>query len=108
MRAEEDRAAFGGRLDPRQEVPDRRPDRGAGVVLVRLQAEIAQVRGDDVRHGTLLARRAWQRRQLGEQIDDIGGHGAILWKGHVSEAAGFAAKRPFPDTSESASFRSAH
>ena len=50
----------------------------AGVVFVDGQPEVAQVADDDVGDGALLARRARERRELGEEVDDLGGHRSIL------------------------------
>ena len=71
MRAEEQRHAVRGRLDPRVQVPRVRPDLGAGVVLVHLEREIAKVRGHAIGDLALLARRAPERGQLGEERDDL-------------------------------------
>ena len=64
--------------EPAVEVADVRADLRAGVVFVDRQAEIAQVADDGVRDRALVARRARERRELGEEVDDLGGHRAIL------------------------------
>ena len=51
------------------------PTFGAGVVLVDVEPEIAQVADDHVGDGALLARRARDRRELEEEVDDLGRHG---------------------------------
>ena len=71
MRAEEERHAVRGRLDPRVQVSRVRPDLRAGVVLVHVEGEIAEVGGHAVGDLALLARRAPQRGQLGEERDDF-------------------------------------
>jgi len=73
MRAEEDRnaAAAVRRLEPAEEVPRRRADLRAGVVLVDVEAELAQVERDAVGDLALLARRARQRGKVGEELDDV-------------------------------------
>jgi hypothetical protein len=62
------------RLDARVDVPHRRPDRRTGVVLVRRQPEITQIAEYDVRRCPLLAGRRRQRRELDEEIQNLG-HG---------------------------------
>ena len=79
VRAEEERRAAVGRAHPRVEVPGRRADPSAGVVLAHLEAEVADVRGDPVGDLALLTGRAGQRCKLGEERDDVAvGHGPIL------------------------------
>jgi hypothetical protein len=78
VRAEEDRRPLGRRLDAGEDVPDRRLDRGPGVVLVRREAEVAEVRGHDVGDGALLPGWARDRGQLGEKVEHLVRHGAIL------------------------------
>src|SRR5207253_10240054 len=70
---EEDRnaAAPGRRLEPAEEVPRRRADLRPGVVLVDVEAELAQVERDAVGDLALLARRARQRGEVGEELDDV-------------------------------------
>ena len=53
------------------------PILGAGVVLVGVEPEVAQVAQHDVGDGALLARRARQRRELEEELERVvvlGGH----------------------------------
>ena len=78
VRAEEDRVAAVGRFEAAVDVADVRADLRARIVLVDRQPEIAQVADHDVRNRALLARRARERRQLGEKVDDLGGHRSIL------------------------------
>ena len=54
VRAQEERRAVGGRLETCVEVPHRRADACAGVVLVDVEREIAQVAGDRVGDRPLL------------------------------------------------------
>ena len=76
VRAEEDRrpAAVPVRPDAAVEVAHVRADGRAGVVLVDGQAEVPQIARDRVRNGTLLARRARDCRQLGEEVEDLRRH----------------------------------
>ena len=77
VRAEKDRhAAVAVRLDPAVEIPHRGTDGGSCIVLVDDQAELPQVPGDRIGNETLLAGRARQRGQLGEEVDDLGRHRA--------------------------------
>src|SRR5215212_6208728 len=80
MRAQKDRraAAVAAGLDAAVQVAHVRPDRRAGVVLVDAQPEVTEVARDRVGNGTLLAGRAAQGRQLGEEVDDLRWHGASL------------------------------
>src|SRR5215210_7747961 len=79
MRTQEDRrTAVSAGLDAAVQVAHVRPDRRARVVLVDGQPEVTEVARDRVGNGTLLAGRAAQRRQLGEEIDDLRWHGASL------------------------------
>src|SRR5712691_12525335 len=62
MRAEEDWSSSAvAWLETAVEVPHRRADLRAGLVLVDLEPEVAQIADDDVRHGTLLA--GWTRQR---------------------------------------------
>ena len=70
MRAEEDRRAALGAARGSAEVPDRRADLRARLVLVDAEAERAQLSGDTVCDVALLPRRARQRAQLGEEVED--------------------------------------
>ena len=78
MCAQEDGVAAVRRFQAAVDVADVRADLRARVVLVHRQAEIAQVADHDVGNRALLARRARERRQLGEKVDDLGGHRSIL------------------------------
>jgi hypothetical protein len=82
VRAEEDRRALGGRLDPREDVPDGRPDRRACIVLVGLQTEVAQIRRDDVGDTAFFPGRARDRRQLGEEVEHLRSHVRDLRRPH--------------------------
>ena len=73
VRAEEDRRPRRRRLEAAEDVAHRRADLRPGVVLVDGRAEIAQVAGDDVGDRALLARRARDRRELGEEVEDLRG-----------------------------------
>jgi len=64
VRAEEERRSLRGRLDAGIDVPE--------VVLVRLEAEIAQVARDGIGDGALLAGRARDRRELEKEVDQLG------------------------------------
>ena len=75
VRTEEERLALGARLDPGVEIPDLRARLRAGVVLVDLEAAVAEIRGDHVCDGALLAGRARERGELQEEREDVGGHG---------------------------------
>src|SRR5207237_6752308 len=77
MRAEEDRPPWSRRLDPRVQVAGRRADSLAGIVLVYLERAVTEVGDDDVGDGPLLARRTWDRRKLGEELQHFG-HGSYL------------------------------
>ena len=66
---ERDAAVRALRLQAAEQVADRRAHDGAGVVLVDLEREVAQVARDGVRDGPLLAGRARQRGQLGKQVE---------------------------------------
>ena len=79
VRAEEDRRPGGRRLEPRVQVSDGGADLGARPVLVHVERTVAQVRRDDVGDRPLLTGRARDRRQLGEELEDLG-HFAILEK----------------------------
>jgi hypothetical protein len=73
MRAEEDRHAPAvRRLEAAEEVPHRRADLRPRVVLVYLKPELAQVERDAVGDLALLARRARERGEIGEELDDVG------------------------------------
>ena len=90
VRAEEDRQAAipaACRLEPTEEVAGRRADARARVVLVHLEAELAQVERDAVCDLALLAGRARQRGEVGEELDDVG-HRQIV------ESAASAAPSP--------------
>jgi len=79
MGTEEDRrAAAVRRFEPAVEIADVRADGAACLILVDRQAEVAEITDDCVGDGALVARRAGQRGQLGEEIDDLRGHRAIL------------------------------
>ena len=52
-----------------REVADRRADLSAGLVLLDIERKVSQVRGDRVGDRPFLARRARDRRQLGEEVD---------------------------------------
>ena len=68
VRAEEERRPLGRRLQPRVQVPGIRADLRPGVVLVDLESERAQLRGDAVGDGALLP--GW-RRQRGEVEEEV-------------------------------------
>ena len=76
MRAEEDRRALPGRLEARVERAHRRADLRAGVVLVDVEADRAQLLDHTVGDDAFLARRARNGRQLEEEVQR--GHAAIL------------------------------
>jgi hypothetical protein len=78
VRAEEDRRPAVGRLQPAIDVAHVRAHLCARVVLVDREPEVAQVADDDVGDLALLAGRARQCGELGEEVDDLGGHAADL------------------------------
>ncbi len=51
------------------------PTRGPASSSSTVKPAVAQVARDDVRDRTFLARRALDRRQLAEQIEDLRRHG---------------------------------
>ena len=72
MGAEEDRrplAAAPGQAA--EDVPHRRADRRAGLVLVPLEPDVAELREHAVGDGPLLARRARDRAELEEEAEDV-------------------------------------
>ena len=69
VRAEEERRPLGGRLEPGVEVAGVRADLRAGAVLVDLEPEAAQLRGDAVGDRALLARRRRQRGEVEEEVE---------------------------------------
>ena len=72
MRAEEDRLARSAvRLEPAEDVPHRRADLRAGVVLVGFEPEGREILEHAVGDGPLLAWRARKRRQLDEQRENV-------------------------------------
>ena len=87
--------AGGRRLEPHVDVAHRRADLGAAAVLVRLEAEIAQIAQDDVGDGALLARRARDRGELEKQLEGAARrtHASILRSG----AAVTCRRGPHPD-----------
>ncbi len=74
VRAEEDRGAWRGRLKPRDDVPGVPADPRAGVVLGEVEAQVAQLAGDSLGHRALVTRRARDRAEFEEEIEDRG-HG---------------------------------
>ena len=67
--AEEDRRApVGAAREPAEQVAGVGVDPGAGVVLLDLEAELAQLRGDAIGHGTLVPGRAFDRGELEKQL----------------------------------------
>ena len=74
VRAEEQRLAVGRRLEPRVEVPHRRAGLRPGGVLVDLEPAVAQEPRDPIGDRPLLSRRAGDRRELGEQVEDVRRH----------------------------------
>ena len=90
VRAEEERRPFRRRLEPRVDVSHRRADRRTCAVLVRREAEIAQIAEHDIGDGALLARRARQRGQLEKEREDVvgglGGHRGIVVGGGYETA----------------------
>ena len=54
------------------------PTLRAGVVFVDRQAEIAEIAADGVRDCALVPGRTRERCKLGEEVDDLGCHRAIL------------------------------
>ena len=80
VRAQEERRAFAVpvRLDAAVQVADRRADLRACVVLVDVEPEVPQVPRHGVRDRALLSRRAGQRGELREQVEDVRRDAAIL------------------------------
>jgi hypothetical protein len=71
--AEEERgAAAVRRCEAAVEVPDLRPDRRAGVVLVDGEPEATELAEDAVGDGALLTRRRRDRSELEEQAHSLG------------------------------------
>jgi hypothetical protein len=71
VRAQENRRSLGRGLDPGEDVPHGRPDPRPGVVLARLETELAQVLEHPVGDRPLLSGRARDRGQLREERDDV-------------------------------------
>ena len=69
--AEEERLAVPRRLERDVDVPHRRADGRAGVVLVRVEPEIAEIAEDAVGDGALLAGRARDGGELEEEVESL-------------------------------------
>ena len=76
VRAEEHALARRGRLEAGEDVAGGRAHARAGVVLVGLEAAVAQVADDAVGDRPLLARRARHSRQLEEEFQHLRHGGA--------------------------------
>jgi hypothetical protein len=71
VRAEEDRQAACRRRQTAGEVPRRSVELRRGLVFVPLQADLRQVRADAVGNRPLLSRRARNRAQLEEEVEEL-------------------------------------
>jgi len=69
---EERRPSSAGRLQTRIEVSRVGPDPRTGVVLVHVDAEPSQVRRNAIGDNALLTRRARQRGELREELENVG------------------------------------
>jgi tripeptide aminopeptidase len=72
---EEERLSVPGRLEGDVDVPHGRVDRGARVVLGRLEPEVVQVPEHAVGDGALLPRRAGNGCELQEEVEGLRCHG---------------------------------
>ena len=81
VRAEEERLAFGRWLERDHDVPHRRADRRARVVLVGREAEVADIAEHEIGDCPLRARWARHGCELEEEIEGFGGHGAPMVEG---------------------------
>ncbi len=104
MRTEEDRRALvAPSRNPAEHVSGGRADRGPRVVLVPFQADRGQLAGDPVGDGALLSRRARDRAEVEEQVDDAGRelrllHGGILRAGAHGAGGAISLRDRFPST----------
>ena len=72
MGAEEERRAFGSRLDTAEEIADRRVDPAAGIVLVDRERERAEILEHLVGNRAFLPGRARHPRKLDKELGDLG------------------------------------
>ena len=94
VRAQQKRLTCGLRLQAAEHVARVRADPGTGVVLVGGEPAVAQIAQHEVGDATLLPGRARDRRELGEQIEDLRRHRGKILRGcgqqdaHASADAG--------------------